>query len=128
MDARLQEVGVKPILAETNEGVSKMSKITEATLARSRLFKSKVDKLGLNERALGRIFGLGNSSEETSIRRKLRDEDAASFRTPSKSDLLSMNLLEVLQGMGVDLTAIQFDHEGNIQDIEISKSTTESKR
>jgi hypothetical protein len=30
--------------------------------------------------------------------------------------------------MGVDLTAIQFDHEGNIQDIEISKSTTESKR
>jgi hypothetical protein len=98
-----------------------MPTVTEATKERSRLFKEKVAELGLSPRDLGRIFGLGDSSEETSIRRKLREEDSKSFRTPTKSDVLALNLLVQLKSQGFDLETLTFDDRGSLVDIKKEK-------
>lgn len=101
-----------------------MSTITDATKTRSLLFKQKVETVGLSPRDLGRIFGLGDSAEETSIRRKLRDEDSKSFRTPTKSDVLAISLLEFLKTQGYDLETLKFDNAGG--QVKIKKAKKES--
>lgn len=97
-----------------------MSTITNATKTRSLLFKRKVESLNLSPRDLGRIFGLGDSAEETSIRRKLRDDGSKSFRTPTKSDVLAINLLDFLKAQGYDLGSFEFDESGDL--IQVKKA------
>jgi|AntRauTorcE11898_2_1112593.scaffolds.fasta_scaffold10421_3 hypothetical protein len=101
-----------------------MSTITDATKTRSLLFKQKVESLNLSPRDLGRIFGLGDSAEETSIRRKLREEDSKSFRTPTKSDVLAINLLDFLKAQGYDLMSLKFDDTGQLVQVKKAKKRT----
>lgn len=91
-----------------------MTIINQAALERSNVFQETCSKLDLSPRQLGYLFGLGDIKEETSVRRKLRDSDAASFRLPTQADVLAVQLLLFLKDTGYDLTSIDFDKDGQV--------------
>lgn len=95
-----------------------MPTVTKEAKIRSAAFKEKVANLDLSPRILGKIFGLGGRSEETTIRRKLREESEKSFRRPTMSDILALGLLELLKDEGYNLETIKFDSNENVIGIE----------
>ncbi|TBW57492.1 hypothetical protein EZI54_07475 [Marinobacter halodurans] len=80
---------------------------------RFEVFKGSLDRV---EKVYGRnvtgyLFGVGGKTARFEIDRKVRDPSMASARLPGRSDILAIQLLELLIRDGYKLDEFEFDDQ-----------------
>lgn len=100
---------------KTEAQTSKQAKTRHDVDKRRELFAGAIENIErhISRDVTGRIFGLGDSAR-FEIDRKCRPSTYKSSRSPSKSDLLAAQLLEILSRDGYDLDKMMFDTDGKL--------------
>lgn len=89
------------------------------TVKRNRFntFKRAVDQVETHysRETIGRLFAIGEKrSARYEVDRKMRDPSMTSARMPTRSDVLAIQLAELLRLEGYELDSFQFSGDGTL--------------